>query len=221
MIKKYKEEIYDLIKFGEKIFNNNTYEESYEIWYSEALALVKSIFPLREKDFVSLYALIKNTIISSDLEKDLKIGSYRDYRKNFKQQLNIIKSIERKFSSSLFEIKHLVQADLFDNELEVAKELNKKGFVRAAGAVAGVVLESHLQEICFNHNIKIIKKNPGINDLAELLKNNNVIEVHQWRKIQGLADLRNLCDHKKKVEPKKEDIDELITGVNKIIKNIF
>jgi hypothetical protein len=42
-----------------------------------------------------------------------------------------------------------------------------------------------------------------------------------WRFIQHLADLRNLCDHKKKRDPKTEDIDELIEGVEKITKTLF
>lgn len=120
----------------------------------------------------------------------------------------------------MFDIKQLVQADLFDSELEAAKELNKKGFIRGAGAVAGVVLENHLSQICENHKIKVIKK-PRINDLNQLLKDNNVIEIHDWRFIQHLADLRNLCDHSKKREPKKEEVEDLINGTEKITKTIF
>ncbi len=99
--------------------------------------------------------------------------------------------------------------------------MNKKGFTRGAGAVVGVVLESHLMQVCDNHIIIVKKKAPAINDLAQLLKDNNVIEIPEWRKIQHLADLRNLCDHKKKNEPEKEDIEELIKGVDKLIKNLF
>lgn len=114
-----------------------------------------------------------------------------------------------------------MQADLFDSELEVARELNKKGFARGAGAVAGVVLEKHLSEVCDNHNVKILKKNPTINDYNQSIKDADIIEVKDWRFIQRLADLRNLCDHDKKVEPKQEDIEELIMGVEKISKTIF
>jgi hypothetical protein len=55
----------------------------------------------------------------------------------------------------------LAQADLFDSELDAAKELAKHKFTRASGAMAGVILERHLQQICQNHNIKITK-NPTI-----------------------------------------------------------
>jgi hypothetical protein len=65
------------------------------------------------------------------------------------------------------------------------------------------------------------KKRPTLNDWAEVLKSSNIIEMPVFRKIQHLTDIRNLCDHKKDQEPNKDDIDELISGVSKIIKTLF
>jgi hypothetical protein len=225
-------------EFIKSLPNFNT---EYQKWYSESLSLLTQLLPDRIDDFICLYkkpktkrkdithenfviedALIGLEVSRTDFMEGKKIiADKKAAIPKFQQQLNILKSIERRFESSLFDIKQLVQADLFDSELDVANELNKKGFVRGSGAVAGVVLESHLLQVCSNHTIAIRKKNPGINDLAQLLKDNSVIETPEWRKIQHLADLRNLCDHKKKTEPKKEDIDELISGVSKIIKTLF
>ena len=42
-----------------------------------------------------------------------------------------------------------------------------------------------------------------------------------WRFIQHLADLRNLCDHDRESEPTNAQVDELISGINKIIKTVF
>src|SRR5262249_7479037 len=113
----------------------------------------------------------------------------------FSQQVAILQAASARFESSLFEIRQLVQADLFDSEIDAARELLKNKFLRAAGAVAGVVLEKHLRQICDDHGIKVVKKNPGIGDLNELLKANSVLDVSQWRRISLLADIRNLCDH--------------------------
>jgi hypothetical protein len=110
---------------------------------------------------------------------------------------------------------------LFDSELDAARELLKNKFVRAAGAVAGVVLERHLAQVCANHNIAIAKKNPNISNLNDLLKKANVIDTAQWRFIQHLGDLRNLCDHNKKKEPTVDEIGDLIAGVEKISKTLF
>jgi hypothetical protein len=139
----------------------------------------------------------------------------------FRQQLSILKSVARRFESSLFDIRQLVQADLFDSELDASSELLKNKFVRAAGALAGVVLEKHLAQVCQNRTIKVSKKNPGIADLNELLRTNTVVDKPQWRFIQHLADIRNLCDHDKKTEPTAAQVDDLIKGVQKVTKTIF
>ncbi len=120
----------------------------------------------------------------------------------------------------MFDIRQLVQADLFDSELDAAEELAKHKFTRAAGALAGVVLERHLGQVCENHKLKISKKNPTIGDLNDALKN-EVIDVPEWRSIQHLADIRNLCDHGRATEPTMEQVNELIQGVKKITKTLF
>lgn len=234
-IEKYKNDIQKLIKSGEAIFkkmkdNKNLAQlrQDYEIWYSESYAVVKIILPDRVLDFSKMYY--------NDKQKD-GLKKYFQYTQGkfdwndtepidiaksiIDSQIGILKSCERRFESSLFDIKQLLQSDIFESELEAASELNKKGFMRGAGAVAGVVLEGHLTQVCNNHNILIRKTNPSINDLNQLLKDNEVIETTVWRFIQHLGDLRNLCDHKKQKEPTKEEIEELINGVDKISKTLY
>lgn len=212
------------------------FKKDYQSWYSESLVLIKQLMPDRLSDFIRLYEKPKN-------RKEIEYGNYvmEDYMQNltrtrgsgqkivgpeaaisqFEQQLNILKSIERRFESSLFDVKQLVQADLFDNELDSAKELNKNNFSRGAGAIAGVVLERHLAQVLLNHNLINKKKHSSISDLNDNLKSSNVYDTPTWRKIQHLGDIRNLCDHDNKREPKKEEVEELILGVESIIKNIF
>lgn len=139
----------------------------------------------------------------------------------FNQQLAIVKAVRNRFESSLFDIRQIVQADLFDSELEAAKALVKHGFFRAGGAIAGVVVEKHLAEVCKNHGIGISKKNPVIADFNDALKNANVIDLPQWRSNQYLGDLRNLCDHNKEKEPSEDEVTDLINGVMKLTKTLF
>jgi len=54
-----------------------------------------------------------------------------------------------------------VIADIQDAELITARQL-KKVSIRAAGALAGVVLEDHLQRLAKRHNVRIAKKGPTI-----------------------------------------------------------
>jgi hypothetical protein len=129
--------------------------------------------------------------------------------------------VKARFKSTLFDIRQLVQADLFDSELDAAEQLTKNRFFRPAGALAGVVLERHLGQVCDNHAIKITKKTPALSDFYTALKDGNVIDVPQWRFIQHLADIRNLCDHSKATEPSKEQVEDLVAGVRKITKTLF
>jgi hypothetical protein len=214
-----------------------SFGESYQTWYSEAKALIRQVLPDRLSDFVRHYEKPKP-------RKDISYENYRiedhlqgltvtrGYNKekvvgpdaaipHFRQQLNILKAVKARFESALFDIRQLVQSDLLDSELESAGVLAKSGFNRAAGAVAGVVLEKHLGQVCDNHALKVSKKNPTIGDLNDLLKQSDVMEVHQWRFIQHLGDVRNLCDHDKKVEPTKEQVADLIEGVAKVVKTLF
>ena len=207
----------------------NFYEE-YQIWYSEALTIIRYLIPIRENDFRKLYEQPKNRKEITDINYTIEDYLMRLHDNTLfleiaihriEQQMVILKSAQKRFESSLFDIKQLLQSDLFDSELDAAKELNKKGFVRGAGAIAGVVLEGHLLQVCENHKTKVTKKNPTINDLNQLLKDEEIIELPMWKNIQRLADLRNLCDHKRKPEPTKEKVKELIEGVEKIIKTLF
>jgi hypothetical protein len=211
------------------------FKKEYQIWYSESLVLIKQILPDRINDFVRLYEKPKTrksieygNYVIEDYLQDLIVRKGYDKKvgpeaaiSQFEQQLNILKSIERRFESSLFDIRQLVQADLIDSELDAAKELNKNKFTRGAGAIAGVVLEKHLGQVLINHNLNSTKKNSSISDYNEILKIAQVYDTPTWRKIQHLGDLRNLCDHNKTREPKQEEVDELITGVDAIIKTVY
>ena len=242
-LEKYKKDIDKLIKKGERLLsmlktNENLilFRKEYEIWYSESLSLIKIVLPNRAGDFEKYYyqkgeeSLKEYITYTPPRSEGVDFGSSFGYvpaktvdyaRSLFENQLGIVKAAQKRFESSLFDIKQLVQADLFDSELDAARELNKKGFTRGAGAVAGVVLEGHLLQVCQNHRIKVTKKKPTINDYNQQLKDADVIDTATWRFIQHLTDLRNLCDHKKKKEPTKEEIEELIKGVDKITKTIF
>jgi hypothetical protein len=213
------------------------FRTEYQTWYSESKVLIKQLLPDRLSDFERHYEKPKT-------RKDITSDNYRieDYLQGlnvtrgwektkvvepdsaipqFQQQLAILKSVSQRFESSLFDIRQLVQADLFDSELEAARELIKHGFLRGAGAIAGVVLEKHLAQVADNHNIKTRKKHPTISDFNDLLKNGGVLDAPSWRQIQRLGDIRNLCDHNKDRDPTKEEVQELVDGVEKFTKTLF
>ncbi len=211
-----------------------SFNSEYQTWYSEAKALIKQLLPDRLDDFVRYYEKprhrrninyenyrIEDRLQGLTIKRGLVVVSPHAAIPHFQQQLNIVKAVKARFESSLFDIQQLVTADLFNSELDAASELAKKKFLRAAGALAGVVLEKHLRQVCKSHSVAIRKKKLTINDFNELLKKADVVDVPMWRFIQHLADLRNLCDHDRESEPTNAQVDELISGINKIIKTVF
>lgn len=211
----------------------------YQKWYTEAHEVVRQILPSRLEEFEKLYKgqekrkkIDGQTYSIQDWLLGIRSGTdrfsgekfYNDEScafMQFQMQVGILKSANSRFESSLFDLRKLVQADLFNSEIDAARELLKSGFLRGAGAIAGVVLEKHLEEVCETHSIIVETKEPNIGYLNDLLKNNNVIDIPDWRFIQRLGDLRNLCDHNKKREPTSNEVEELINGVDKILKSIF
>lgn len=210
-----------------------SFKDNYERWYSLAMQVIRQILPDRLADFVRQYkdekrraidALtygISDYMVGLSIRRGIDIVGESAAISKFNLQLSILKSAQQRLESSLFSMLEVLQADLFDDELDVASELLKKGFFRAAGAVAGVVLERHLGQVCGRHNLKIRKNRPTINDFNQKLKDNGVVETPQWRFVQHLGDLRNLCDHNGDHEPTKEEVGDLVLGVRKITKTLF
>ena len=217
----------DILKFG----------TAYQRWYSRALKLVESLAPERLAEFSSYYLI-------DPKRKLTDAGNYviQDYIKGIcartnhydkplwdtnnlvyirvSNQMQIIASLSSRIDSVLQDVKGHLFAELQDAELSAANNLMKVSF-RAAGSLAGVVLERHLQRTAVNHGITIRKKSPTIADLNDPLKEKGVYEIPMWRKIQLLADLRNLCSHQKSTDPTKEQVEELISGVNLVVKSVF
>jgi len=227
----------DLLKKLEKD-ENVSFNSNYQQWYSETLALIKQVLPERLSEFKELYRfeLKRKTIDQFNFAiQDWLHGTrsaidplgkkyFNDNSivlSKYNNQIGILNSAIKKFNSSLFEIKQILQTDLFDSEIQMAEELRRKGFLRAAGVICGVIIEKHLQEVCNNHKIIIKKKNPTIGDFNDKLKESDVIDVPSWRKIQRLGDIRTLCSHKKNREPSQDEIDELLQETDKLIKYLF
>jgi len=222
----------DNYKFTKNYYNNrHKFALEYQNWYTKSLPVVlhllsdrliefKQLYHLDERDFID-----ESTYTIEDYVQGLQIEgyiiSYVDKITWYKlrNQVFIVKSAFSRLNSILSNIQGILQADLFDTEIEAAKELYENGHLRAAGAVTGVILEKHLSDVCEKHNLQISKVNPTISDFNDALRNIAYDKI-TWRKIQQLGDIRNLCSHSKEREPVPDEIDELIEGVHKFIRII-
>lgn len=216
----------DIIKFGAE----------YQGFYSCAIKMLEFLAPDRLSEFKGYYEVDPKRkltdITNYNIQDYVMVMSARldNYDKplwntnhlliiRIVNQFQILASVSSRIESILSDAEGHLYAEIQDEELKAASNLQKIN-LRAAGALAGVVIERHLQRVAKNHRITI-GKNPTISDLNDLLKSGNIYDTPTWRKIQYLADLRNICSHNKKTEPTKKQVSELIEGTNQIVKTIF
>lgn len=206
-------------------------QAKYQQWFSKSLNVVKIFLPARYQEFYECYKL--------DKRKEVEYSTYRIYdyfigvelhilestlgvaSLQFFTQVTILESIRDNINNILFNISENIELEIMDNELLSTKKLFKKGFYRSAGAICGVLLEKHFSSILLAHGVTIKKKDPCISDYNDLLKAEGIYDTVNWRFIQHLGDIRNLCDHNKDRNPTKEEVEELINGTDKVIKTIF
>jgi len=226
-----------LHKIAKESGNRLEFGTKYQNWYTRALSVVKALAPDRLDEFIGYYysdpkrkSFSSSTYVIQDYI--MCLGAIKDFKGNpewdvditvairLYNQLQILAALKTRIDTVLSDVTGTLFAELQDHELNSAQELLRVN-VRAAGALAGVVLERHLQRIAKHHKIQIRKKNPTITNLNDPMKEAKVYDMPTWRKIQLLADIRNLCSHQKGSDPTKEQVKELISGVNTIIKSVF
>lgn len=229
------EEARKLIKEFMEADEEYPFHWEYQNWYSKALRAVQILAPDRYEEFRHYYeidpkrkSLGYGTYVIQDFLKGIAPSSLKypdfDTKRQVIQclynQLTILNGLVARVDSVLADVEGELYAELKDAEINTAKSLIRVS-PRAAGALAAVVLEGYLQKVCANHGIKFRKKAPTISDFNNALKNAKVYGTPTWRKVSYLGDLRNLCTHKKQDTPSRDQVNELIGGVEWATKNIF
>ncbi|EZQ02130.1 DUF4145 domain-containing protein [Acinetobacter sp. Ver3] len=124
-------------------------------------------------------------------------------------------------SGCLISFKQLIQADVFDNELEQAKHFLESGYPVAAAVTAGVVLESSIKEICKNNGIDVYPpgstKPKKLDVLNAALKNAGIYNILQQKKITALADIRNNAAHGNTNQFTIEDVKDMIRDIERFL----
>jgi len=113
----------------------------------------------------------------------------------------------------LFEVRSLVQAEVFSDELDLASHyLTNDGKV-AGAVIAGVVLEVTLREICATRNL-------GTGQIAKMndsLRTDQAYSQNVWRQIQAWGDIRNAAAHGHPDEFDDAAVKLMIDGVRDFV----
>ena len=110
-------------------------------------------------------------------------------------------------------VKSLVQAEVFDNELDQARQLLSNGYHSAAAVIAGVVLETTLRQLCADQGLPTGKLDKMNADLAKAGEYNLLTQ----KRITALADIRNNAAHGNSAEFGKDDVGDMIDKVEAFV----
>jgi hypothetical protein len=110
-------------------------------------------------------------------------------------------------------VRSLVQAEVFDTELEQAKELLNSGYFTAAAVVAGVVLETALRELCLRRQLNAGKLDKMNADLAKAGQYNSLAA----KRVTALAATRNSAAHGKSDEFNEADVRAMVADVERYV----
>jgi hypothetical protein len=110
-------------------------------------------------------------------------------------------------------IRGLVQAELFDSELDQARELLNNGYKIPAAVIAGTVLETTLRERCSTQQIAPDTLDRMSADLAK----RNVYNANQAKRITAMAGVRNSAAHGKRNEFSDGDVKSMIDDVERFL----
>jgi len=110
-------------------------------------------------------------------------------------------------------VRSLIQAEVFDTELEQAKELLRGNYFTAAAVIAGVVLETTLRQLCIDQGIQVGKLDKMNADLAKVGYYNTLVQ----KRITALAGIRNSAAHGKSGEFNADDVSGMINEVERFV----
>jgi len=110
-------------------------------------------------------------------------------------------------------VRSLVQAEVFDSELEQAKALHAAGYPTAAAVITGVVLETTLRQLCQDNRLSHGKLDKMNADLAKA----GQYSVLQQKQITAMADIRNSAAHGKTENFGSEDVADMIDKVEAFV----
>jgi hypothetical protein len=205
----------------------------YEGWYTKAMALVKQVVPERTTDFCEAYRRKSKELTYASYSIDDYLHGLvvtrggepvfdvvECFRRRLLVQIGIVHAAQGFIRSRLRDIRTELQAEILDGDVDGAAALLKSGHLRSAGVICGVALEAHFKSIAERRTLRSKRQKPTLGDWNELLKEATVYDIPTWRLIQHLTDIRNLCGHKAEREPRREEVEDLIRGTRKILKEV-
>ena len=113
----------------------------------------------------------------------------------------------------IFDVRSLVSAKVFSDELEQAEELLKKKHTTAAAVIAGTVLETTIRELAQQHGLDLGSVNKMNSDLVKANVYNDAVKDQ----VQALYKIRNNAAYDKPDEFTDSQVEVMIQGIRNFV----
>ena len=117
----------------------------------------------------------------------------------------------------LFDVRRLIESEVFADFLEQARELLHTGYKGPAALVAGCVIEDGLRRLCVRHDLSV-PKNPKLDFMNAELAKAGVYNKLSQKRITAIADIRNNAAHGKWEEFTVDDVTDMIEWITRFME---
>jgi len=139
---------------------------------------------------------------------------------HFGQQLRILRSVRDGLEYVLADIHSTLYGDVENHVLAAVYRLSQHGHCRAAGALAGVLLEIHLAHVAAKYRVAMGTKSPDITMLNAALKRGSIYDGDIWRFIKHLGALRDVWVDASRRDPTVDELTAFIHEVQTVCQRV-
>lgn len=190
---------------------------AYESWYARAEELITKHLHTRLDDFERRRSQMKDYArlsVNANHDPEHYVNNAADM---FAEQRNIVKAIPAKVEAEKLSLRRQVSDAFAQDDLLQARDLLDEELNRAAGVVAGVALERHLQTECDEAELEYDHKD-GIASLAQTLYEAGEINSTTLSNLETLGQIRNDCAHANQEEPNEHKVKKIIDDTDDYVR---
>ena len=207
---------------------------SYPSWYTRVLRIMRTVIAHRSHDAAdqekvgedgnrpALYAAPHEAGIGMAIAEngEMIASAQLTFLAHFHHQLRSLHSVRNGLEYVLADMQGALYSEVGEHVLAAAYELFRRGHGRAAGTLAGVLLEIHLAKVAAKYRVPHCSNAIGITPLNEALKRGGIYDGEVWRFIQHLGALRHTCVDASMRDPTVDELTTLFQGVETIRKTV-
>jgi hypothetical protein len=146
-----------------------------------------------------------------------QFGEFGNSSANAEVMLGTLRGIRNLVDAGLLvTVEDLVLAEAFNNLLDQADYLAKKGYFLAAGVLGRAVLEEHLRAWAVNAAAAVTAKRPTLNDYVTALYKAGKFTVSVLKHVEAMAAVGNDAAHNK-TSLTPEAVERLLRDVREFI----